>query len=537
MVNLFSPKKHNAIAVTELLLKKLNVKVSSGTIQQTLEDHPDFSSILAIYDSLIEWNIDSGTFHIKKDNFDRGELLFPFIAHLNINGGVYILIKEFRNGQYIYSDETHQNAIITEVDFLAKWSGNVLYAIANQNSGERDFQLNQIKDTYNAIKTPLLIITLLILMFVSIHINNLNVGYSALLILKLIGLGTSILLLMHSINANNLLIQNLCSLGKKNNCNAILKSDAAKVTNWLTWSEVGFFYFAGSFLAAIFAPPYLFLLAWLNILALPYTVYSIAYQYKNKNWCVLCCAVQVILVLEFIIFTLGSFGFTLWSLPADMQVLNFGVPFFYLILAFLVPILTWSIIKPILLKATLAEPLKQQLQKFKYNSDLFRQALQSQVKYSITEEIMPIVLGNPNAETVITMVSNPFCAPCAKAHQVIDEWLSSRDDLQVKIIFSTADHDNDEKTKVARHISALGLLKDTSLVKNALNDWYLQNSKKYEQWAAKYPVENLDKMNEVTQRQKAWCKITEITFTPTIFVNGYKLPDPYQLQDLKYLMI
>ena len=150
--------------------------------------------------------------------------------------------------------------------------------------------------------------------------------------------------------------------------------------------------------------------------------------------------------------------------------------------------------------------------------------------------MMPLTLGNPNAETTITMVSNPFCGPCAKAHELLDDWLSYRDDIKLKIIFSTADSDDDEKTKVSRHISALALLKDTALVEKALNDWYSQSTKKYDQWALKYPVAHHDDLPEVTKKQKAWCELTEIMFTPTIFIDGYKLPEPYRLEDIKYLL-
>jgi len=32
---------------------------------------------------------------------------------------------------------------------------------------------------------------------------------------------------------------------------------------------------------------------------------------------------------------------------------------------------------------------------------------------------------------------------------------------------------------------------------------------------------------------KAWCEKEGITHTPTIFINGYKLPKEYRIEDLK----
>ncbi|TCC91687.1 peptidase C39 [Pedobacter frigiditerrae] len=529
MFSLLKPKKVNINTTVALLLTELNVKVCSSTLNTALEDHPEYPSLLSISECLTEWRVANEAYQINKDDYDPTDLLFPFIAHLQPNGGNYILVTEIKDHQVSYGNEKEKNATMPEADFLKVWSGVALHATPTEKSGEPNYNKNNFKDVSNKLKLPLLVTTILAAIALSINYQTINLQYSLSIAIKLAGISVSVLLLMHSIDANNPLIQNLCSLGSKNSCNAILKSDAAKVTPWLSWSEVGFFYFTGSFLSLLLVPSSLSILTWLNVLALPYTIYSISYQYRHKNWCLLCCTVQVILIEEFIInyFTNGAFNL-------QSSTLINVVP--SVLLAFTLPILTWSMLKPILLKSVLTQPLKKQLKKFKFNSDLFKQALQNQPKYGVSNDLMPITLGNPNAETIITMVSNPFCGPCAKAHQIVDEWLSYRDDIQLKIIFSTANHDDDEKTKVSRHISALSLLNDTKLVERALNDWYKQGAKKYEAWAEKYPVEFDKEISDVTAKQKAWCDLTEITFTPTILVNGYKLPEPYRLEDIKYLL-
>ncbi|RZK60243.1 MAG: peptidase C39 [Pedobacter sp.] len=529
MFSILRTKKNNINAVVALLLKTLNVKVSASTLNNALEDHPEYPSLLAISECLTEWRVVNDAYQINQEDYDPDDLLFPFIAHLKLNGGNFILVTEIKNHQVSFGNEAGVNATMPEADFLKVWSGAALHATKTDKSGEAEYKNNYTKDIFNQLKLPLLIAVIISGIIWGIDFHSIGINYGLLVVAKLAGVLVSILLLMHSIDANNPLIQNLCSLANKNNCNAILKSDAAKVTSWLSWSEVGFFYFTGSFLSLLLIPSSITLLAWLNVMALPYTVYSLSYQYRHKNWCLLCCTVQVILIEEFFInmLTTGTFNF-------QLSTSTYLIP--SILLAFILPILTWAVVKPILLKSTLTKPLKQQLKKFKFNSDLFKQALQNQPKYAVSNDLMAITLGNPNSETIITMVSNPFCAPCAKAHQVIDEWLSYRDDIQLKIIFSTANHDDDEKTKVSRHISALSQLNDVKLVEVALNDWYNQSAKKYESWAQKYPVAFDTEWSEVTARQKAWCGLAEIAFTPTILVNGYKLPEPYRLEDIKYLL-
>ena len=153
----------------------------------------------------------------------------------------------------------------------------------------------------------------------------------------------------------------------------------------------------------------------------------------------------------------------------------------------------------------------------------------------VDDDLMPIVLGNPGAKNVITMVSNPFCGPCGKAHETLNNWLSTRDDLQLKIVFSTNNQDQDERTKVARHLTAYGNEQNKAQAKEILEFWYSDRIK-YDQLAEKFPLNFNGEINEAMENQKKWCMVAGITFTPTFFINGYRLPEPYQIEDIKYLI-
>lgn len=525
MKNTFNTSAHTTDYALNALLKTLKVKVTDTSSKECVQNHPDYPSILAIGSCLSDYKIANYTFKIDKEIYQE-DLLFPFIAHFPEKGGRFILVTKIEGKQIFYSDELTENGILAEADFLKRWDGIALHAEATEESGEANYAQSKFKELLNSLLAPTALLALMVVFYFFMANQGFNWSVFALSILKLSGVGVSVLLLMQSLNANNPFIKNLCTLNGKNDCNAILKSDAAKVTSWLSWSEVGFFYFTGSFLSLLLAPLSFSLLAWLNLLALPYTIYSISYQYRNKNWCVLCCTVQILLVLEAITFVMAN----------NYKLTDFLTYAAITILSFLAPILIWSFLKPFFTEASQIKSLKSQLKKFKYNSELFDQALKNQPRYAVPDDLMPIVLGNPEAQTTITMVSNPFCGPCAKAHETLDLWLKSRDDVKLKIIFTTSSHENDEKTKVSRHVSALSLLDDANLLENALNDWYKQGDKKYAEWAKKYPVDFDREMDVVTDKQRAWCELTEIAYTPTILINGYKLPQPYLLEDIKHLI-
>lgn len=525
----FRAQQANVIAVSLALLNRLGVKHTKTGVVEKIEEHPNFPSLAAVEDCLTDYYIASESFTARNTEETLRHIRLPCIAQTNTSK--FILIESITADSLCYSNEKYLNQAQPIPDFLKESTGIFLEAEANPQSIEPDYKANRLKELINQIKVPVLVGCLIIAIILSFVNNRTPINVILLTTLKVIGVSVSILLLIQSIDTNNPFVKNLCGLGgKKDSCNAILKSDAAKLTSWLSWSEVGFFYFAGSLLALLFIPSSLPLLALLNLLALPYTVYSITYQYRHKNWCVLCCTVQVILILEAIVFfRTGSFQLSNLSLTHYSFL-------FSTFIAFLLPFFIWSFLKPFFLRAAQQKTLQHQLIKFKYNRELFNQALKNQFYYAIDDELMPIVLGNPTAETVITMVSNPFCGPCAKTHEILHRWLQERDDIQLKIIFTTANHENDEKTKVAKHISALVGLKDVQLLENALNSWYAQTDKKYDNWAQQYPVAFNGEMNTLTQKQKKWCEEAKIDFTPTLLVNGYKLPEPYRLEDIKYLI-
>jgi glutaredoxin len=352
-------------------------------------------------------------------------------------------------------------------------------------------------------------------------------GILITILIKLAGLAISILLLIHTVNDNNALVNSFCKSGSKVNCNKILNSAAARINSWLSWSEVGFFYFSGSFITLLVSPSYVPFLAILNLLCLPYTVWSIGYQYINKNWCILCCSVQGLLWAEFVYFLL-AFDYSVPVLSvADV---------FVLMLAFLFPVSIWFALKPVFNDWVKLEPLRAQLKTFKYNKELFYQILSKQPRYTADLTLYPVVLGSKEPETIITVISNPFCEPCAAAHRVMEDLLYYNSGLQFKLVFVTSGEEGDSAVKFQQHVINMAYSDQSDRVQKALEDWYNDPKRKYESWSVKYPTVVIPAAADVPVRQKAWCDMVEVILTPTILVNGFKLPDPYRIEDLRYLI-
>lgn len=75
MFNQYEP----TVKATITFLKLLNVRVNKKTVNETLQNHPDWPSLLCVVDSLNKWRVPNGVGRIDTNNIE--ELPTPFIAY------------------------------------------------------------------------------------------------------------------------------------------------------------------------------------------------------------------------------------------------------------------------------------------------------------------------------------------------------------------------------------------------------------------------------------------------------------------------
>jgi thiol-disulfide isomerase/thioredoxin len=201
------------------------------------------------------------------------------------------------------------------------------------------------------------------------------------------------------------------------------------------------------------------------------------------------------------------------------------------------PTIAWLFVKPYIILAQQVTPIRKQLIGFKRNNHLFEKMLAEQKSYKLPNEEDTLIIGNKEAESVITMISNPYCIPCSKAHRSLDEILANKDNVKLQIIFTVDDElQRDTRSKVVRHMLSLRNEQDSASLKKALSDWYGQEKKDFNAWSNTYPVTEAQGAKELLDAHINWCRSAEIYNTPTILVNGYLLPPQYQAEDIKYFI-
>ena len=189
--------------------------------------------------------------------------------------------------------------------FIEAWTRIVLLAESSEKSIEPNYKEHRKEELINLLK-KISLFSACGLIAVLAYIYQLlysKIGASLLILISLAGLYISWLLLLKQMHVQCQYADKICSLFKQKDCNNVLESKAAKLFGVIGLSEIGFGYFSANVLLILFSPAMISSIVMFNILTLPFTLWSVWYQWaKAKLWCVLCL---IVLVLLWSIFTVN----------------------------------------------------------------------------------------------------------------------------------------------------------------------------------------------------------------------------------------
>ncbi len=467
------------------------------------------------------------------------------MAFVNIRdiGDDFILVTNISEETISYVHRHKKTITVSKDIFLNREKGNIYYkniiwkAELNEQSGELEYDEKRKEEKLNSLKKAgwiIAAIIVLLLVFAANLSNNNMISLIIIFLLKMIGLSVNSLLLVYEIDKNNAFVKNICSVSGKTNCDAVLSSKAAKIGG-ISWGEMGFFYFASTTIGLLLPNlPYntkVTCLAVANIFAVPFIFFSIYYQWRViKQWCFLCLTVQFILVSELI------WGITeVLSSPFTAILQPFTI-IAAIIFCVLLPIVLWYSLKPKFIKANNHDLYLTAYKRLQYNPYIFNNLLKQQTQAPDGWQALGINIGNPEAANTIIKICNPYCGPCDKAHPQLEEIIKHNNDVKLKIIFTSRNHESDRGAAVVKHLLAIAAEGNAIKTQTAIDDWYLNVKKDYEVFATKHPVNgDLKEQEKEIDTMSEWCTTAQVTHTPTIFVNGFRLPEDYLIKELKYI--
>lgn len=519
-------------------LRLLNTRVTATSIAQQIENHPNYPSLLSLSEAFNRFHIPNGAFEVGEESFD--ELDSPFVAFADVPGiGKDFVLVTNKDKDKVSFRHARNNETVSREEFLKRYQRIVWTAEPDAGSGETGYP-EKLKEERQRKRRRLSWsiaagAIVLLAFFINLPLGS-ALAFTGITLLKLLGTGTTLLLLAYDVDKSNSFVKDICSAGKQFHCDAVLTSKASRIKG-ISWSEIGWFYFGATtlllFSGGISFAQKTALLVLDNAVAAPYIGFSVYYQWRVlKQWCPLCLTVQAILALELVWSTLSF-----WASPAPFStVFSTPLPLAVAGVCGLIAAAGWYGIKPLLIKAKDADELSSAYKRLQYNPDIFFALLEQQPEIPAGWEKLGITLGPKDAATTIVKVCNPLCGPCSRAHPELENLLHNYD-VQVRIIFNSQNKEADYSANAARHLMAIAEKGDAALTKKALDDWYGMDRKDYAAFAAHYPLDgDLQAQNPKLEAMYGWVDAGDIRYTPTLFINGHKLPTHYKLQELKNIL-
>ncbi|WP_439487351.1 vitamin K epoxide reductase family protein [Algoriphagus sp.] len=517
----------NCLIICKRVLESLSVPFTQQFLKEKILTHPQYPSLLAISDTLEEYGVESMAAKLGADRLDDFPL--PAIVQVSLADGSYFnVVTTVSENMISLFDEKGKQKDVSRLDFLKSWTGVSLLVEAGEDAAEteikqktRDQQI--IKGVAAVCGVSLL--SWLVFGIVENGISGLHLFY---FVLKLLGLFISGILLWYQQDKENPTLQKFCSGGKNVDCNSVLDSRTFQLLDGkINPSLLAFaYFFAGVGLLVSSDLSSMTFLAWLSVATVPVVIYSFYYQaVVIKKWCRFCLMIQGVLVMEVLTVLSGAF----WSGGVDVSVVG---SFLFLFTGI---ILGGILIKPMLGQQDKIYNTKRELAKLKSNKELFELSLSRSRKIKNDPYGLGILMKGENAKHQVIKVCNPYCGPCARVHPILES-LFEKGNIDLQIIFTPASGD-EQKEKTVRHLLALESKGDPKLTHQALDDWYEAEKKEYSAFAAKYPMNGELKLQEERVKEmEEWCEKENISYTPTLFINGYELPKEYNVDYLKYLL-
>jgi hypothetical protein len=200
----------------------------------------------------------------------------PFIAHF---GGNFVIVYQIDSVK-VCCLWNGKKMSLPITDFFNAWSGIILLAEPSENAIEPHYKEHKKKELLNLFRTITCSASVCLLLILAFFKNALftNIGICLLSLLNLIGVYTGYLLVLKQLHIHSEYADKICSLFKQSDCNDVPESKAAKLWGTFGWSEIGFGYFIANTLILLFLPHFISYLSIINILVLPYSLWSIWYQ-------------------------------------------------------------------------------------------------------------------------------------------------------------------------------------------------------------------------------------------------------------------
>lgn len=508
--------------ILEYFLDALEIDYTRHFASTLYQEHPHKYNMYGLKKMLDVYGVK--TIGVHADNKDLSELTFPCIFHTY---GDFVVGLDY-SANTVKILQHGKDVVLTQDIFLQSWTGNALVVEETTEAMEPDRRKHRFDELISMIKKysiPMMLILVAVIAIVNnwLYITIFDIGR---ILLSFSGILVCIMLMEKQLFGESRYGDRVCSLFHHADCNSVLDGPMSKIFG-ISWSEIGLGYFVANIMLLSLFPASSFFVAIINWVAMLYGLWSVYYQWRiAKSWCVLCIIVQAI------IWIMGLTAFFSYMKVSCI----FGFEGSLLsCMVFAITILTVHHFASIYVMENKCLRAVQRYRSLKANGDVAKVLIEKGEYYKTTLDDSSIIFGNPAAKILVTILSNPHCNPCARMHKRVEKFLKMNDnDFCVQYIFSSF---NEELEDSSRYLISCYLdnSKEEALRKYTL--WYAKEKFDYKK-VIKDNETNIHSQNveKEMDKHRKWRDKTSLTATPTILINGYILPNEYELEDLTMIV-
>ena len=509
-----------------LLLQKLQVKFSRSFVKKFLSLQQSLSSPTVFVDLLARYNIDSMVVQFSSN--ELSEIDYPAVAQVrNGDENQYVILDQYQGNALTYTSHNQKQITESISDFEAKWNGLAILFDPSNKTDESNYVLNQQEDRQEKLQKSLLwtacILVLGTLVYFVFRYEAVIAG--SLLALKFFGMYVSIHLIRKSAGLLSRFSDSVCFSKKTEQCNQVLQSNASKIVH-ISLADLGFIYFSvtGFFvLLSLVNPVYLDIVRLGSVIVLPFTLFSIYYQWRIiKSWCTMCLLIVGTFWLEFAVSSVLT-----WSMPSLRLevILTVGSLALSVVVLFMLFKKNWQ-------KDVKSKGIERKYYAFRNHEAISHTVIENGPAVSPID-LSSMELGKAGAQNELLIVSGPLCKPCATMHEELVHFIKYFEGyLSVKIVPSLSAH-RGYPNSVARHMINY-LTSDQPNKLQMLDAWFnikMKNNKSVEKWLNTY---ELDKDEPIVQKDIVqWLGKNQINYTPCFILNGKVVHNEYTLRDIK----
>lgn len=413
-------------------------------------------------------------------------------------------------------------------DFETYASGVVLVPVDASKTIEPNYAKNKRLERLGQVEIMFIVIALVaVLSMIGLNSGSLlNIDTLIIIMLDVIGVILTSLIINKTIKNSGRVADKLCNLLKEHNCTDILELPVAKLFGLYGWGEIGLSYFLVSAVSLLVVPSMVLVpLSVLSCVALSYSCWSIWYQkVRAKSWCMLCLMVQLVIVLQAVIGFYELYNYDI--VINDAKVL--------LILGFFMAVSTLvaNRVVKILAKSLEADKWYSKLTLLKYNDDIVNNLFDQQPSYDVSDNASTIVFGPNEAKYKITILSNPYCMPCARIHDTIKQFYLAG--CQIQYVFTSF---NEDLAVTNRYLIGSYLSYEQNVAWDLYNRWYDGGFLQKEAFFDKSFDANLKGIDDELDKHNRWKSETGFSATPTVLINGKPLPKEFSLDDMVHMVL